>query len=703
MGEEMQKKQFTIIVFVVYFFISISQAAEYFVDPNGNDTTGSGTISAPYKTITKAYSVVSAGDTIYIRGGTHIYSTTITISKSGTSSAKYYLLAYNNERPVLNFSSMSENSSNRCINLKSNYWHIKGIDIYGAGDNGMNISGSYNTIEFCRFYENHDTGLQIGGGGAYNNILNCDSFYNADSSLENADGFAPKLDLGTGNYFYGCRAWQNLDDGYDGYLRGADNVTTTYENCWAFKNGYLKSGVSSGGDGNGFKMGGSDDKTLRHNIIMINCMSFSNAVKGFDQNSNKGNMTLYNCSAFANGTYNYSIGTTLASGCTATLTNCLYYSGSNSLGSFVVQTTNDWTTSISDFISVDPSAAYGPRKADGSLPDITFMHLAQTSSLIDAGTNVGLPYNGSAPDIGCFEYSEVTNPAPAAPTGLAADAADSLVVLDWNANTEEDLAGYNIYRSTTSGSGYTKLNSTLLTSPGYTDSTVENLATYYYAVTAVDAAGGESAKSTEASAMPTIYGDFIIDGSVVINDLAYLANVWLITDCAEPADLNGDCIINFYEFSAFANNWLITPPEPEPIPSITVQENTAGFCSVDGSIDNNNSGFTGTGFANTTNAAGKGVNWRVNILTAGSYTFTWRYASTSSRPGNLIINGSTVLSGISFPSTGAWTTWTTVTSSPVTLTAGVKTIRLESTSSDGLANIDYIQIDGVNLTTAACE
>jgi hypothetical protein len=51
-----------------------------------------------------------------------------------------------------------------------------------------------------------------------------------------------------------------------------------------------------------------------------------------------------------------------------------------------------------------------------------------------------------------------------------------------------------------------------------------------------------------------------------------------------------------------------------------VQENTAGFCSVDGSIDNNNSGFTGTGFANTTNAAGKGVNWRVNILTAGSYT-----------------------------------------------------------------------------------
>jgi hypothetical protein len=180
---------------------------------------------------------------------------------------------------------MSENSSNRGINLKSNYWHIKGIDIYGAGDNGMNISGSYNTIESADFTKT-TTRSANRRRGAYNNILNCDSFYNADSSLENADGFAPELDLGTGNYFYGCRAWQNLDDGYDGYLRGAKR-NNDLRKLLAFKNGYLKSGVSSGGDGNGFKMGGSDDKTLRHNIIMINCMSFSNAVKGFDQNSNK--------------------------------------------------------------------------------------------------------------------------------------------------------------------------------------------------------------------------------------------------------------------------------------------------------------------------------------------------------------------------------------------------------------------------------
>jgi hypothetical protein len=45
----------------------------------------------------------------------------------------------------------------------------------------------------------------------------------------------------------------------------------------------------------------------------------------------------------------------------------------------------------------------GPRKSDGSLPDIDFLKLAPTSDLINKGVEVGLPYNGSAPDMGAFE------------------------------------------------------------------------------------------------------------------------------------------------------------------------------------------------------------------------------------------------------------------------------------------------------------
>jgi flagellar hook assembly protein FlgD len=36
------------------------------------------------------------------------------------------------------------------------------------------------------------------------------------------------------------------------------------------------------------------------------------------------------------------------------------------------------------------------------------MHLAPGSQFIDAGTDVGLPFNGLAPDLGCFESDYVT-------------------------------------------------------------------------------------------------------------------------------------------------------------------------------------------------------------------------------------------------------------------------------------------------------
>jgi len=402
---------------LLFFAVYPAYSNTYFVDPNGNDTTGNGSVGSPWKTIPKAVTAAAAGDIIYLRGGSHIYTTTITISKSGTADANIGLIAYPGERPLLDFSSMTEDSSNRGIQLNASYWDIKGIDIYKAGDNGMIIeknNASHNRIEFCRFIENRDAGLQLANGATYNEIINCDSYYNRDINQGNADGFSPKLTLGTGNYFYGCRSWQNSDDAYDCYINttASNDVTTTFENCWAFKAGYLKDGTQGTGNGNGFKMGSSG---YRHNIILKKCLAFSNKSKGFDQNHNTGSMTLYNCTAYGNGGANFSIYDTLYTGRTATVTNSVAYTGgSNNLGSFVVQTTDSWQSPFvvnsADFVNIDPSAAYGPRNADGSLPDINFMHLAAGSDLIDSGTNVGLPYHGNKPDLGYFEYGGCTTP-----------------------------------------------------------------------------------------------------------------------------------------------------------------------------------------------------------------------------------------------------------------------------------------------------
>ncbi|MGC1904043.1 MAG: carboxypeptidase regulatory-like domain-containing protein [Candidatus Acidiferrum sp.] len=74
------------------------------------------------------------------------------------------------------------------------------------------------------------------------------------------------------------------------------------------------------------------------------------------------------------------------------------------------------------------------------------------------------------------------------------------VVLNWNASTST-VSGYNIYRSTASGTGFTKLNSTLVNALNYSDSNVQSGTTYFYVATAVDSGGDESPNSNQASAV----------------------------------------------------------------------------------------------------------------------------------------------------------------------------------------------------------
>jgi hypothetical protein len=404
-------KNFLLGVLMLFLSTSCLLAQTFYVSTTGNDSNP-GTIDSSFLTIAKGIAVATTpGTTIYVRGGTYAITATLTLSRSGSSASRYMLYAYPGERPLID--AVGAGSGSRGIRVSGSYWHVKGFDVWRAPDNGMNISGSNNIIEFCRFSENGDTGLQIGGGGANNRIINCDSYFNVDATQGNADGFAPKLDVGTGNYFYGCRSWQNSDDGWDGYMRPSDNVTTTLENCWCFMNGYLKTGVASSGNGNGYKMGGGDNSnadSLRHNMILKNCLSFDNRVKGYDQNNNRGSMTLLNCTAFRNGT-NYQISSRIRVTAVLTVENCVALGAYGSLGSFAVQATNSWmppfVVTNGDFVSIDTTGVRGPRQADGSLPEIQFMHLAAGSDLIDAGTNVGLPFNGSAPDLGCFETDGV--------------------------------------------------------------------------------------------------------------------------------------------------------------------------------------------------------------------------------------------------------------------------------------------------------
>ena len=83
-------------------------------------------------------------------------------------------------------------------------------------------------------------------------------------------------------------------------------------------------------------------------------------------------------------------------------------------------------------------------------------------------------------------------------TGTGVQAVAHTVALSWNISSS--VAGFNVYRSTTSGGGYVKINGSLVPSMNYTDSAVQNGTTYFYVTTAVDGSGNESTFSNEASA-----------------------------------------------------------------------------------------------------------------------------------------------------------------------------------------------------------
>ncbi len=390
------------------------KATDYYVSLEGSDSNVGTSMSAAFASVAHAISVCTSGDDIYIEEGTYELTDRLRIKSdnNGTSSNRSSLQNYDGGEVILDFSGMATDDSNQGFLLNGSYWLIKGITIKGAGDNGMLIDGgSYNVIKECKFTENRDSGFQMKEGAAYNMIINCDSYLNYDPSGngEDADGFAPKHAIGAGNYFYGCRAYDNSDDGWDMYQT---EESVELVNCWAFANGYDNWDDSSfSGDGNAFKLGGNYYVSKKY---VYRCVAFCNAGKGFDQNHNMGVITLINNTAYNNGNKGFQMyeATTAGEGHVAK-NNICYPENVNFVSGSTLEN-NSWnlsSVSISsgDFVSLDTAGVRGVRQSDGSLPELDFLHLATTSEMVDAGVaNDSIAYNGEAPDLGAFETGSTT-------------------------------------------------------------------------------------------------------------------------------------------------------------------------------------------------------------------------------------------------------------------------------------------------------
>jgi hypothetical protein len=281
--------------------------------------------------------------------------------------------------------------------------------------------------------------------------INCDAYNLFDQYSttpgNSADGFITTGYYGNHFYWEGCRAWNYSDDGFN----PNGSCYHTFKNCWAMSTDTYEN-ISPDWDieGNGFKLPAVNTHSTPDYVLgeinfytVENCIAAYCVGSGFatnlfvDYNAvMPNNSVFYNNFAYKNGAGYFDFGYGGGTRSSIYRNNIAYESTDTGWvmdplyevaiyrPSVYDESHNTWiatnltgdeswpgweynpavAVTDADFVSLDASQLSRPRKSDGSLPDITFGHLKNGSDLIDAGIDVGLPFNGNAPDIGAFEY-----------------------------------------------------------------------------------------------------------------------------------------------------------------------------------------------------------------------------------------------------------------------------------------------------------
>ncbi|MDQ3565563.1 MAG: Ig-like domain-containing protein, partial [Pseudomonadota bacterium] len=423
----------TLILLSLFIFAPIlASAATYYVAPSGSNSNP-GTEALPFATLQKGHDVAAAGDTIFMRGGTYTFTAMTTFTRDGTSGNLIKVFNYPGETPVIDASNQPTGTFRAGVIAMENasWWHIKGLELKNGPINGIFAGGSSSNNIFENNNIHHMGRLATGGGGkgsgihvycqlcsssvtAHSNLILNNDVHDNDNALDSDGGDANGIQMvttGTGNVIRGNRAWRNSDDGIDAWTSPAMLI----ENNWVWENGYTWNGsvLVARGNGNGYKLRGAPEPTGGHTLKKN--LAWKNRTIGFHGSGSTVAQTLYNNTAWDNGAgvyYNYGFNNTAD-----VLRNNLSHGKFGSVAGS--QPYNSWTISATvndaDFASLDDTCARGPRQANGSLPNCTFLHLALNSDLINKGTNVGLPYSGSGSDLGAFEYGG-TGPDSTPPT-----------------------------------------------------------------------------------------------------------------------------------------------------------------------------------------------------------------------------------------------------------------------------------------------
>lgn len=382
----------------------------YYISPTGIDTNA-GTDTAPMFQLMKAYAKLAVGDTLICKPGTYKYKAEQTLTgKNGVSGNMIKVFGTG----AVFTSEGTFATDGALIYFEGSYVHFKGLELTGfrspSGRYAFHSEAANNCL-FELFNVHHNrSSMGIRGNSNNNEVLNCDFFFNADPEntsdpFGGADGFNFSLipNVNAVNVIRGCRARGNSDDGFDTW---GNQGSVLFENCWAWNQGFIEGGTQPAGDGSGFKLGqvGIEDangqavtpyNTLKRTLK--NCIAVNNRNWGFNDNRALCKIEVINCTSIGNGKWNYVFGWDGPSSTTLTK-NISYKSGGHGGQQDLLEpvkvtlVNNSWqgkTVTDTDFASLDINQLSAPRKADGSLPDITYLKVVQGSDLVGLGHTQG--------------------------------------------------------------------------------------------------------------------------------------------------------------------------------------------------------------------------------------------------------------------------------------------------------------------------
>ena len=187
--------------------------------------------------------------------------------------------------------------------------------------------------------------------------------------------------------------------------------------------------------------------------------------------------------------------------------------------------------------------------------------------------------------------------------------------------------------------------------------------------------------------------DVNVNGGLAVDERAFAATgAWTTwTSVENTVNLNaGANTIRLTSTGATGGPNLdyIEVEETAAVPALE-QEAEDGTISQ-GVVESNHAGFSGRGFVNYNNVVGSSVEYTISADSGGEHELTFRYANgtTVDRPVSVTVDGGSAQT-VSFPGTGAWTTYQTRTAK-VTLKAGPNKIKATATTANGGPNADKL-------------